>query len=89
MKKMMMVCALLVAMVSVGFGEVKETPLIESKPTQEAINQLILVIALLSVPWMLFLKPYFLHKEIKRRELEGDGIQIELGVCSIRKRKLR
>jgi V-type H+-transporting ATPase subunit a len=71
-----------------GMGGVEETALIYSTTTQEIIQMFILLIAFISVPTMLFVKPLILSSELRRKEANELGpCAIELGVWSFKKRK--
>jgi V-type H+-transporting ATPase subunit a len=64
-----------------GMGGVEETALIYSTTTQEIIQMFILLIAFISVPTMLFVKPLILSSELRRKEANELGpCAIELGV---------
>lgn len=71
-----------------GYGEVKETPLIGGKETHENINRLILVLAFFCIPAMLLVKPIVLIRDMKKHENSKKPGAIELGVCSFKKRRM-
>ena len=63
-----------------GYGSVKQTPLIYSKKVQQGVNIFIIMIIAISVPTMLLAKPLFIMREnFKRKQLKEPGA-IELGV---------
>ena len=71
-----------------GYGSVKQTPLIYSRNVQRAFNIFVIMAIAISVPTMLLGKPLMKMREAyKKKQMKEPGA-IELGVWAFKKRKI-